>query len=406
MARIFTRAEFHELVWARPMTHLAKEFGLSDVALHKICRKHAIPTPPARWWARKAAGKTALSTPLPAGDDSARVRIVSSDLGLGDPRLAAIREEARVRAASIAAPQAARPPVIDKTIARLRKAPAPKGGALVSAGGSGLIACSIAPESIDRLEIILVNLVAAAGTQGFSLEPTEAGVCFKGEDGSINFSITEVVARTKHVLTDAEAAKLDAWEKKQAAKRLRDPWHYAFDRPKFEEWDYAATGRLKLEFETLYVANGRSPRRSFSDAKTQRLEDMAGEIAVGLVVLAAAKAEEGRRREAWRREREEAEHRRREALRTQHVRKRRGAAMDEILAKLSELRLLRNLMVGISDEAGATGDFPRVAEFLRWSEEELARREAALDARGLEARFVDQALFGEDDDRDFRPPYY
>ena len=57
MAHSFSRREFYELVWSKPMTHLAKELGVSDVALHKVCRKHAIPNPPAGWWAKKAAGK-------------------------------------------------------------------------------------------------------------------------------------------------------------------------------------------------------------------------------------------------------------------------------------------------------------------------------------------------------------
>ena len=50
--RVFTREQFHELVWAKPMTTLAKEFLLSDVALHKVCRKHDVPTPPPGWWRR------------------------------------------------------------------------------------------------------------------------------------------------------------------------------------------------------------------------------------------------------------------------------------------------------------------------------------------------------------------
>jgi hypothetical protein len=41
--RVFTRGQFYELAWSRPMTELAGEFGLSDVALHKICRKHDVP---------------------------------------------------------------------------------------------------------------------------------------------------------------------------------------------------------------------------------------------------------------------------------------------------------------------------------------------------------------------------
>ncbi len=34
VARVFTREEFYELVWSKPLTHLAKEFAISDVALH------------------------------------------------------------------------------------------------------------------------------------------------------------------------------------------------------------------------------------------------------------------------------------------------------------------------------------------------------------------------------------
>ena len=48
-----TRAELYEKVWATPMRSLAKEFGLSDVGLAKVCRKHNIPVPPVGYWRRK-----------------------------------------------------------------------------------------------------------------------------------------------------------------------------------------------------------------------------------------------------------------------------------------------------------------------------------------------------------------
>ena len=63
------RSELHEMVWSKPMTHLAKEFGLSDVALAKICRKHGIPRPIRGFWARRAAGQSAKVTRLSAGED-------------------------------------------------------------------------------------------------------------------------------------------------------------------------------------------------------------------------------------------------------------------------------------------------------------------------------------------------
>ena len=40
-----SRFELYELVWAKPMTHLAKELGLSDVGLRKICVKFGVPLP-------------------------------------------------------------------------------------------------------------------------------------------------------------------------------------------------------------------------------------------------------------------------------------------------------------------------------------------------------------------------
>jgi len=55
-----TRAELYEKVWATPMRTLAKDFGMSDVGLAKICRKHDIPVPPVGYWRRKETGhKTA-----------------------------------------------------------------------------------------------------------------------------------------------------------------------------------------------------------------------------------------------------------------------------------------------------------------------------------------------------------
>ena len=65
MAPVFTREKFSEFVWFKPMTHLAKEFSLSDIALHKVCMEHDIPTSPLGWWAKAVAGKV-TRTPLPA----------------------------------------------------------------------------------------------------------------------------------------------------------------------------------------------------------------------------------------------------------------------------------------------------------------------------------------------------
>jgi len=61
-----TREELSRQVWEIPMSRLAKEYGLSDTGLAKICRRLDVPYPPRGHWAKKAAGKKVPSSTLPA----------------------------------------------------------------------------------------------------------------------------------------------------------------------------------------------------------------------------------------------------------------------------------------------------------------------------------------------------
>lgn len=40
-----SREDLYELVWSKPMADLAKDFGISDVALAKRCRRLGVPVP-------------------------------------------------------------------------------------------------------------------------------------------------------------------------------------------------------------------------------------------------------------------------------------------------------------------------------------------------------------------------
>jgi transglutaminase-like putative cysteine protease len=64
-----TRAELYKKVWPTPMRTLAKEFGMSDVGLAKICRKHNIPVPPVGYWRRKETGYKVNRPRLPASKE-------------------------------------------------------------------------------------------------------------------------------------------------------------------------------------------------------------------------------------------------------------------------------------------------------------------------------------------------
>jgi hypothetical protein len=65
MAR-YDREKLYQQVWSQPVQKVAKEYGMSNVALAKICRKLRVPLPGRGYWAKLAAGKTvALRPSLP-----------------------------------------------------------------------------------------------------------------------------------------------------------------------------------------------------------------------------------------------------------------------------------------------------------------------------------------------------
>jgi hypothetical protein len=59
-----TRQELYDMVWSKPMSSLAKEFGITDVGLAKRCRAVDVPIPYRGYWARVAAGQEPTRTPL------------------------------------------------------------------------------------------------------------------------------------------------------------------------------------------------------------------------------------------------------------------------------------------------------------------------------------------------------
>ncbi|WOH53838.1 hypothetical protein [Bradyrhizobium sp. sBnM-33] len=65
MPQRMTRLALYERVWSGPLTVLAPQFGISDVALKNTCRRFEIPVPPRGYWAKLQAGKTTTKIALP-----------------------------------------------------------------------------------------------------------------------------------------------------------------------------------------------------------------------------------------------------------------------------------------------------------------------------------------------------
>lgn len=47
MSRItITRQQLYDQIWSEPTLHVARQYGLSDVGLAKLCKRNSIPKPP------------------------------------------------------------------------------------------------------------------------------------------------------------------------------------------------------------------------------------------------------------------------------------------------------------------------------------------------------------------------
>ncbi len=397
MAHSFSRREFYELVWSKPMTHLAKELGVSDVALHKVCRKHAIPNPPAGWWAKKAAGKKVQQIMLPeqAGDDRAGVITIRPVTVVEWQALAAeSAQKIATSAGGEAEPVQPKPSAkVRATLAALRQTK-PNFQGLVEIKVAGLIQCSVAKNSIPRLATILPQLEAMAKIQGFSLTDDDKPCRFSNGEQSVTFMVNETFRREKHEPTQKETAALAAWERRRKANNWRYLDNDPYPRP--PDWDYSPTGELSIDLETVWSYDHSMPRRAFKDGKRQRLEDMAAKVAIGIVIVAEAKAARQRREEEQARAQERHRRLREREERRKRLDDQRNAELNALIALRERVGHLEGL-AAIIEHFGPSADESRVGVFRHWLTQQLDETRAQLSLEGLEARFTERSVFGGND---------
>lgn len=67
-----TRQGLYDLIWCTPAVRLAADFGISDVAIAKRCKKLNVPRPPRGYWAKIEAGQRPRKSPLPLEEEFER----------------------------------------------------------------------------------------------------------------------------------------------------------------------------------------------------------------------------------------------------------------------------------------------------------------------------------------------
>jgi hypothetical protein len=265
-----TRAELYEKVWNIPMLKLAKEFGLSDVGLAKLCRRHEIPVPGRGYWARIQFGQTPGRITLPALKLTRldTIRIVPSDPKKMQPLVSEAGEvfpQIQVAADGPITHRIARR--IEKSMAKSR---ADDRGVLLTKQGR-IVPIKLTAGALHRANRILDALFTALeGAKAIVDWPSPYNTPLKivSDVERLQFILTETIERKEHKPTSEELAR-------QESKTWWQP----------HRWDYTPTGRLKFTLESCEYPG---ISQSWADGRQRRLDTCLGEILVACQTMAAA----------------------------------------------------------------------------------------------------------------------
>lgn len=349
----YTRQQLYDLVWEKPTVQIAKEIGVSDVAVAKACKRHEIPKPPVGYWAMLQHGKTVERTPLPELSDPA-LETIHFDPIPPDERAAKDGEPAaKQEELNIPVPDALQSPhpLIDRTMRRLNAAKADEAG-VCHVRAKDCLDVFVAKGNIDRAMRIMDTLVKALIARGAKtwVNVPEYGpsTTYAEADGEkVELRLNETTKKRPTQLTEAQ--------KRENAK-------HTYFKPHKEVEPYA-TGVFVLSLKSRYSWD----RRRWADQVRKKVEDRVGE-AVLAVFETIAECKEADRRHAeqekqWaeeRRLREEAEERRR-----RH--EARVKRLREEAALWDESQRIRAYVDAAEKMALASaGSFDEESKFARW----------------------------------------
>lgn len=338
----YDREVLYEQVWAEPVREVAKRYGVSDVALAKACRRLSVPLPGRGYWAKRRAGMAPPRPPLPATAGPRRVPVSGAPPGTW------AREAEKAPVPQVRVPEGLRRPHELVVAARAALEEERSFSRLASCASSGCLDISVSREQRQRALRIMDALVKHLEASGGGVEVSRRRTAGYGSDERT--FVTEAIVGEERV-GFALREKLRMHRQPPSPRDAARGWPW--DRPTVS---YLPSGRLEL---SLTNARLEGMRRSWSDGKHQRLENVLGEFVVGLGPAASRQteihAEDARRHqahlEAELRRAEDAERRRLEAERVARL-------IGEAAAwsRAAELRAYAEAGLRRLDEHGGEGE--------------------------------------------------
>ena len=346
------RQALYEQVWAQPMTKVAKEYGISNVALAKICKKLNVPYPWRGYWRRKETGKAVKQLPLPPNADP-RKQTATIQKTIQPEAVAHMSEDTSQRITAEQAPEQKIevPDRLGKThrllsghLTEWRSASVDVYGAIRS-GSLRQLNIRVSKQNLSRALRIMNTLFVALEARGHQVGIQDGykktlGVRINGQP--VEFGLEE---------------KFQRINRPEDKNRRPDPWGY-------RQYEYVSTGTLILKI-TEWGADGL--QKSWSDGKTEKIETCLNDFIVGLLKVAEAvkarrlkqEQEEQLRREAECRRQEEAQKRQEELARRQ--------ALEQEATNWAKVQQLRAYLAAVKDRLHAKhGEIQSGSQADRW----------------------------------------
>jgi hypothetical protein len=351
--RQITREELYKLVWSKPLTVLAKEFGMSDVGLANVCKKLNVPKPYRGYWQLVEAGRKLPIPPLPPAREGDPTRATLSpeyyrvNFKPQDPKVLnridgeSLPENRITVAENLDNPHR----LVRNTKILLRKGKPDECGRLhcweINENRPRL-RVRVSKNALPRALLIMDALIKALEARGCKVEAEGRTVCHVGET-EVAFYLWETVRRSERVPTE---------------KQKEESWRY-------DRWQYTPTGELVFTLDEFWAE-----RKNWRDGKKKKLEDKLNDIVAGMF----AAAEKLRLREIEQREEEqrrvEAEHQREEMERQLKMQEERRNQLDAMVATWLKSTNLRQFLQECerSLSLNAKSPDPAGAYWLSWAQ--------------------------------------
>ena len=289
-----SRQDLYKQVWEIPIIHLAKEYGLSNVGLAKICKKHNIPRPPRGYWAKKEAGQHPPKEALPNLPSVETIDNLSYQLTLGTSSKSLLQIECEQNFPPIVVAKSLRNPhPFVSQSAEILELCQPNDLGILEPMNNKCLNIRVSRKSLRRALRIMDALLKGLLERGFEVSQRDNLVEAQIHGECIEFGISEVIITNK---TPPKDTMLEGY--------------YQFGHSRFD-YVRVPSGKLCLTIHDISY----NTRKNWRDTKRQQLEDSLDDFVIGLVKRAAQKKEDRLKWEEEKRQRQEIERKREEMKR-------------------------------------------------------------------------------------------